>query len=1135
MVDVVGLRFVSEGGEKAVQDLNRYKNAQNDLASATQKNITFSQRNAAQLRSVAQAYASGAITLREAGNLTEDLTQRTTALARAAGATDAQLVSLVRRFNEMADAALAAARAQEAAADYERRIAAQMAFNEQLGVAGQRAVEMGASFTQFAAVLDNLDATARRFTTDLNDRLGVTGQRAAEAGASFSLFATVLDNLDASARRFTSDLNDRMGVTGQRATEAGASFAQFGTVLDNLDAAARRFTLGLNDRLGVTGQRATEAGASFSLFATVLDNLDATARRFTADLNQRLGVTGQRAVEMGASFTQFGTVLDNLDATARRFTTELNDRLGVTGQRAIQAGAGYEALEADIRSAEVALDNFRASFDPTAAAARRLENAQTVLANAVRTGAITQEEANRTMQQYRGALDDTAKANELLRRETQALAMAYNPVMAAQTVYERKQQELNRAHELGVLSADKLQAELTQLAAAYNSIGGSTLNAQRFTNQFGENVRLAGIKTNRFGMVAQQVGYQVGDFFVQIQSGTNAFVAFGQQATQLAGLLPGLAGAVVGISISVGTMLLAAWDRARKAQDEAAASIKNLQSELESLDQTLQDWIRTKKASEAGVTVEELLGTQGIEQARADLETATEALAEFQATMNSAAAVGPAAGINFVKGLFDADAASAYENAVRKVIDAHTLLASLQQKQGEEQFANFAEQKRELDQQLALQQEIAQFGRDSAQVRQLELEQEIANRQRAIDQQVQAKDLTEAQGVALKKLVEDVLRQEDALRGSVVLSETFKSVMEGISISGLLSQMDTLNSQLGSAIFGAGTLTARLRGVFEAGVAAAERAAYAQEIGGGRSMGRGGPTAEEIQNYDPRAQIAYTPGGTAGVPLPRIPGRRGGGGGGGGGAVREQEDYLKNLLLEAEQKRKLVGLTEDETRRQEILFELKKRELPLNDARIEQIIETEAQTRLLMEAEEKRQQLMQTVEGHIENAFMSWVDGSQSVEDAFKGMLRNILLAIYQQQVAEPAARAVGGLLAKAIPFLFKADGGAFNKGVEFFANGGVVGSPTMFQHSGGLGVMGEAGPEAIMPLKRGSDGKLGVQMQGGGGGDTINVHQYFQLSANGDDSVRRIVRQEAPRMAEMAKSAVVDAKRRGGSYGRSF
>lgn len=47
------------------------------------------------------------------------------------------------------------------------------------------------------------------------------------------------------------------------------------------------------------------------------------------------------------------------------------------------------------------------------------------------------------------------------------------------------------------------------------------------------------------------------------------------------------------------------------------------------------------------------------------------------------------------------------------------------------------------------------------------------------------------------------------------------------------------------------------------------------------------------------------------------------------------------------------------------------------------------------------------------------------------------------------------------------------------FANGGVVSGPTTFPMRGGTGLMGEAGPEAIMPLSRGADGKLGVRMQG--------------------------------------------------------
>ena len=70
------------------------------------------------------------------------------------------------------------------------------------------------------------------------------------------------------------------------------------------------------------------------------------------------------------------------------------------------------------------------------------------------------------------------------------------------------------------------------------------------------------------------------------------------------------------------------------------------------------------------------------------------------------------------------------------------------------------------------------------------------------------------------------------------------------------------------------------------------------------------------------------------------------------------------------------------------------------------------------------------------------------------------------------------------------ANGGAFANGIQPFAAGGVVNSPTLFKFaSGGAlrnGLMGEAGPEAIIPLKRGRDGKLGVA--GGGGTTTVNV-----------------------------------------------
>jgi len=70
---------------------------------------------------------------------------------------------------------------------------------------------------------------------------------------------------------------------------------------------------------------------------------------------------------------------------------------------------------------------------------------------------------------------------------------------------------------------------------------------------------------------------------------------------------------------------------------------------------------------------------------------------------------------------------------------------------------------------------------------------------------------------------------------------------------------------------------------------------------------------------------------------------------------------------------------------------------------------------------------------------------------------------------------------------------------VKPFASGGVIGAPTYFPLTqGGVGLAGEAGPEAIIPLKRGSDGRLGVS--GGGAVNNITV----QIASPDPGSFRR-------------------------------
>jgi len=63
--------------------------------------------------------------------------------------------------------------------------------------------------------------------------------------------------------------------------------------------------------------------------------------------------------------------------------------------------------------------------------------------------------------------------------------------------------------------------------------------------------------------------------------------------------------------------------------------------------------------------------------------------------------------------------------------------------------------------------------------------------------------------------------------------------------------------------------------------------------------------------------------------------------------------------------------------------------------------------------------------------------------------------------------------------------GNVYDQGLTKFAMGGIVNSPTLFKFAKGAGLMGEAGPEAIMPLKRSADGSLGVR---GGSSDPVNV-----------------------------------------------
>lgn len=122
----------------------------------------------------------------------------------------------------------------------------------------------------------------------------------------------------------------------------------------------------------------------------------------------------------------------------------------------------------------------------------------------------------------------------------------------------------------------------------------------------------------------------------------------------------------------------------------------------------------------------------------------------------------------------------------------------------------------------------------------------------------------------------------------------------------------------------------------------------------------------------------------------------------------------------------------------------------------------------------------------LRQAFDGVVFDGMKLSDALKGIAKSMADTVLNVAM-KPVQSAVGGFLASGVNALLSGmmpfeKGGSFSQGrVMPFAKGGVVSSPTNFPMRGATGLMGEAGPEAIMPLARGADGRLGVAAAGGG------------------------------------------------------
>ena len=135
---------------------------------------------------------------------------------------------------------------------------------------------------------------------------------------------------------------------------------------------------------------------------------------------------------------------------------------------------------------------------------------------------------------------------------------------------------------------------------------------------------------------------------------------------------------------------------------------------------------------------------------------------------------------------------------------------------------------------------------------------------------------------------------------------------------------------------------------------------------------------------------------------------------------------------------------------------------------------------------------------NLEDKLMEFFNtGKFNFQDFANYAIQQLQRIVLQQLIMKPITNALSGGLSG----LFgSANGNVFaQNGIVPFAYGGIVDRPTMFPFAKGVGLMGEAGPEAIMPLKRGTDGKLGVS---GGGGTSVIVNVDAKgTSVQGDNT----------------------------------
>lgn len=684
----------------------------------------------------------------------------------------------------------------------------------------------------------------------------------------------------------------------------------------------------------------------------------------------------------------------------------------------------------------------------------------------------------------------------------------------------------------------------------------------------------------------QNTSYQLQDIAVQLEMGTSLTRTLGQQLPQLASGY-GLVGSMIGLVIGVGFSMLsfftdanAETKKATDLYDDLAGSLEELSKamefmttdargfhdELGHVDEKLasvlaklkdikhQDYLTAAKEAFQAMRAEQGIDGDGFFQElfnqHGERDTARERSKDMLGISFMAMDPNNRLLRNGNSEMVD-QFATALENAERSMDDPDAQIGELEimikiLEKRRDLAGEFTEQQaliyRWLLEQVVVAREYKETLDDTAAIRKKEADQ-LAHNNEMLEIFRAAQKRIREEAAELERITREVSfgpSQEELNAQEEYNQSVFDSVENSAKLTDeigqaakealLLAGVD-INSPISNAAKSAAILAGNLGVALNVAISLSNRqAAMSTYSGRGAGYEWGGRSAGSLPPGELDSIIEG---------FNRKKRKRGGGGGG------SDRDPMGDIQRDIAQRERLLKVFGDERDLLETIFEIEDK---LGDDRKkysnEYITGIANQITALERLEEKDKEAIDTMQGFadtlessISNTIRSMVDGTATFSEAVKSMAATVISELFEILVVQQLVGsfdASSGSGSGILGWLFgsiNAKGNAFAGGsVVPFANGGVVGGPTTFGMSGGrTGLMGEAGPEAIMPLSRGSDGKLGVK----GGGNTIK--QTINLYANGDDSVKRIVAEAAPKIAKMAQHGMVDQRMRGGSVKSTF